>query len=85
MQHQVLDALLRTPLAPDGVGTVSDAFDSAPSFLKTEDAYDFAEEDGGFTGRDEAFRRLRNKLRIAGEGALISGGFDLALALVYLH
>ena len=66
-------------LAPDGVGTVSDAFDSAPSFLKTEDAYDFAEEDGGFTGRDEAFRRLRNKLRIAGEGALISGGFDLAL------
>lgn len=66
-------------MAPDGVGTISDAFDSAPNFMKTEDAYDFAKEDFGFTGRDEALRRLRNKLRIAGEGALISGGFDLAL------
>lgn len=69
-------------LAPDGVGTVSDAFDSAPNFMKTEDAYDFAKEDGGFTGRDEAFRRLRNKLRIAGEGAFFSGLLDLALTAV---
>ena len=41
-------------MAPDGVGTISDAFDSAPNFMKTEDAYDFAKEDFGFTGRDEA-------------------------------
>ena len=66
-------------MAPDGVGTISDAFDSAPNFMKTEDAYDFAKEDFGFTGRDEALRRLRNKLRIAGEGALLSGIFDLTL------
>ena len=59
-------------VAPDGVSTMSDHFDALPDILKTE-------EDMGFTGRDEVARRLRNKLRIAGESLAIGAAVDFAL------
>ena len=46
--------------------------------MKTEDAYDFAKEDFGFTGGMK-HSTFESKLRIAGEGALLSGTLDLAL------
>lgn len=69
-------------LAPDGVPTIADHFDSLPNFMKSEDPYTFAEEDSGFTGREDAFRRGRNKLRFAGEGLLIGGVLDIGLNLI---
>lgn len=48
-------------VSPDGTGTLADAFDAMPDLLETE-------ERSGLTGRDEAFRRLRNKLRVGAEG-----------------
>jgi hypothetical protein len=58
-------------LTPDGRTTLSDTFDiSGP--LKTE-------ADTGLTGREEALRRIRNKLRSGVEGGLMSGAFDTAL------
>ena len=58
-------------IAPDGVSTMADHFDALES-LRTE-------EDMGFTGREEVARRMRNKLRIAGESLGIGIGVDLAL------
>lgn len=51
-------------VAPDGTGTLADAFDSLPVALRTE-------SDSGLQGRDEAHRRLFNKLKIGTEGAAI--------------
>jgi len=66
-------------VAPDGVSTMSDHFDALPEFLKTE-------EDMGLVGREEVARRVRNKLRIAGEsfgmGAAIDLGMPIGGALV---
>ena len=59
-------------IAPDGVSTMADHFDALPQSLRTE-------EDMGFTGREEVARRMRNKLRIAGESLGIGIGVDLAL------
>ena len=59
-------------VAPDGVSTMADHFDALPEGLRTE-------EDMGFTGREEVARRMRNKLRIAGESLGIGVGVDLAL------
>ena len=59
-------------IAPDGVSTMADHFDALPESLRTE-------EDMGFTGREEVARRMRNKLRIAGESLGIGIGVDLAL------
>lgn len=59
-------------VAPDGVSTMADHFDALPEVLRTE-------EDMGFTGREEVARRMRNKLRIAGESLGIGVGVDLAL------
>ena len=58
--------------SPDGRTTLSDAFD-LDTPLRTE-------EDTGLTGREEALRRIRNKLRSGVEGAALSAGFDAALA-----
>jgi len=56
-------------VSPEGTGTVVDAFDALPEALQTEEA-------SGLTGRDEAARRLRNKLRVAAEGAAFGAAFE---------
>jgi hypothetical protein len=56
-------------VSPDGMGTLSDAFDALPDILETE-------ENTGLTGRDEAFRRLRNKLRVGAEGTAFGAAFE---------
>ena len=56
-------------VSPEGFGTLSDAFDALPDLLETE-------EDTGLTGRDEAFRRLRNKIRVGAEGTALGGAFE---------
>lgn len=56
-------------VSPEGTGTLSDAFDALPDFLETE-------QDTGLTGRDEAFRRLRNKMRVGAEGSAIGATFE---------
>lgn len=62
-------------VSPTGLTTLSDAFDALPDELETE-------EDTGLTGRDEAARRLRNKLRIAAEGAALQGAIDIAIPVI---
>lgn len=61
-----------TAVANDGRATLSDNFAVLPDALKTE-------EDTGLTGRSEAARRFRNKLRVGVEDAMMSGAFDTAL------
>lgn len=61
-----------TLVASDGRTTMSDHFKIFPDVLETE-------EDTGLTGREEAGRRLRNKLRVGAEDGIISGAFDTAL------
>jgi len=56
-------------VSPEGMGTLSDAFDALPDLLETE-------EDTGLTGRDEAFRRLRNKMRVGAEGSAFGAAFE---------
>ena len=51
--------------------TISDSFDALPDFLKTD-------KDQTLTGREEAFRRLTNKFRFAGEGVALGGAFEVA-------
>ena len=63
----VIDAFV----SPSTGVTISDSFDALPDFLKTD-------KDQTLTGREEAFRRLQNKLRFAGEGAALGGAFEVA-------
>ena len=56
-------------VSPEGMGTMSDAFDALPDVLETEGP-------SGLTGRDEAFRRLRNKIRVGAEGAAFGAAFE---------
>lgn len=56
-------------VAPDGTHTLADAFDILPDALETE-------VDSGLQGRDEAMRRLRNKLRMGVEGTALGGAFE---------
>jgi|TARA_R100000482_G_scaffold24742_1_gene7430 uncharacterized protein YukE len=56
-------------IAPDGTATLADSFDVLPDALETE-------VDSGLQGRDEAFRRLRNKLRMGVEGTAVGVGFE---------
>lgn len=56
-------------VAPDGTHTLADSFDILPDALETE-------VDSGLQGRDEAARRLRNKLRMGIEGTAIGAGFE---------
>jgi hypothetical protein len=60
-------------ITPDGFGTVADSFDFLPEFLRTEDA----SED--VTGRENALRQVRNRLRRGAEAAAFSGAVDTAL------
>jgi hypothetical protein len=60
-----------TLFTPDGRVTLSDTF-SLGGPLETEG-------DTGLSGREEAMRRIRNKLRAGAEGGLLSGVFDTAL------
>tara|TARA_R110001606_G_scaffold340265_1_gene488457 strand:- start:203 stop:4612 length:4410 start_codon:yes stop_codon:yes gene_type:complete len=66
--------LYSTAIATDGRATLSDSFSILPGqdILKTE-------EDTGLKGREEAKRRLRNKLRVGVEDGLLSGAVDTAL------
>jgi hypothetical protein len=60
-----------TLFTPDGRVTLSDTF-SLGGPLETEG-------DVGLSGREEALRRIRNKLRSGAEAGLLSGAFDTAL------
>lgn len=60
-----------TIFTPDGRATLSDTFDLGGP-LQTE-------ADTGLTGREEALRRIRNKLRAGAEAGLASTAFDTAL------
>jgi hypothetical protein len=62
-------------VATDGQATISDGFDALPEDLKTE-------EDVGLFGRDEAARRLRNKLRVGVEGTALAGAFEAIFPVV---
>jgi len=62
-------------VAPDGTKTLADAFDALP-MLETEDS------DTLLSGREEAGRRLRNKLRHFAEGTAIGGVFEAAFPVV---
>jgi hypothetical protein len=62
-------------VSPSTGHTLSDSFDALPDFLRTE-------QDTGLTGADEAYRRLRNKLRIGIEGMGLSATFDAAIPVV---
>jgi len=64
-------------VSPEGMGTLSDSFDALPDILMTE-------EDTGLTGRDEAFRRLRNKLRVGTEGTAFGAAFETLFPAVRL-
>ena len=57
-------------VSPDGMHTLSDAFDAMPEGLKTI-------EDTGLEGREEAARKLLNKLKVAAEGAAFTTAFEL--------
>lgn len=56
-------------VSPEGMGTLADAFDALPDFLQTEG-------ETGLTGQDEAFRRLRNKIRMGAEGTAFGAAFE---------
>jgi hypothetical protein len=60
-----------TIFTPDGRTTLSDTFDLGGP-LQTE-------ADTGLSGREEALRRIRNKLRSGAEAGLASAAFDTAL------
>ena len=56
-------------VAPDGTHTLADSFDILPDALETE-------SDSGLQGKDEAYRRLRNKLRMGVEGTATGAAFE---------
>ena len=58
-------------VSPDGTRTLSDSFDVLP-LLQTE------ETDTTLSGREEAGRRLINKLKVGVEGTAIGGAFEAA-------
>jgi hypothetical protein len=62
-----------TIVTPDGYGTVADAFDMLPEFMRTEGF------DDSLSGREDALRRLRNRARRGSEAAAFSGAVDTLL------
>jgi hypothetical protein len=70
--------ILDASITWEGRGTVSDAFEVLPDFLKTED------EDELLGPREEAFRRLRNRGRFGLEGLVIGGAFEAAFPVLGL-
>lgn len=65
--------LVETAVSRDGRATMADTFEFLPDVLETEAYQD------GLTGRDNAMRSLRNRLRRGSEAALMSGAFDTLL------
>jgi hypothetical protein len=64
-------------VAPDGTHTLADAFEVLPTSLRTE-------SDSGLQGRDEAGRKIRNKLRLFPEALGVGLAFEAAFpALSY--
>jgi len=61
-------------VAPDGTGTLSDAFGVLPESLRTD-------RREGLTGREKAAQTLSNKLKIGTEGAAIGLGVEAAIPL----
>lgn len=59
-------------VSPDGRGTLSDNFEVMPDFLKTD-------QTANLSGREEAFRRIKNRVAAGLEGASLSAAFDTAL------
>jgi len=59
-------------VSSDGRATLSDSFEFLPAALKTE-------ADTGLTGREEAARQFRNRLRQAAEASALGATFDAAL------
>jgi hypothetical protein len=59
--------------SPDGYGTVADAFDMMPDFMRTE------EFDETLSGREDALRRLRNRARRGAEAGTFSAAVDTLL------
>ena len=68
-------------IMPDGMHTLADSFDTLPNFMKTEDAINYGLEDSGFTPREEALRRLKNKGRFTFDGALFGAAIEAAIRL----
>jgi len=68
-------------LMPDGMHTLADSFDTLPNFMRTEDAINYGLEDSGFTPREEALRRLKNKIRFVGDGAIFGAAIEAAIRL----
>jgi hypothetical protein len=62
-------------VSPTSMRTLSDSFDALPDFLKTE-------EDTQLEGPDEAYRRLRNKLRFGAEGFGLGLAGELASPII---
>ena len=65
--------LVETMVSRDGRATMSDTFEFLPDVLETERYQE------GLTGRENAQRDLRNRLRRGSEAALLSGAFDTLL------
>jgi len=64
---------IETIISRDGRASMADTFEFLPSLMQTE------EYEAGMSGRENAFRTLRNRLRRGSEGFLLSGAFDTAL------
>ena len=61
-------------VAPDGTGTLADAFGVLPEILRTDRTQ-------GLTGREKASQTLSNKFKIGTEGAAIGLGVEAAIPL----
>src|SRR6056297_3389668 len=64
--------IYETVVSPSGRSTMADNFNFLPDELKTE-------ADERLTGREEAFRQFRNKLRQGAEATALSSAFDASL------
>ena len=64
--------IYETIVSPNGRSTMADNFNFLPDELKTE-------ADERLTGREEAFRQFRNKLRQGAEATALSSAFDASL------
>jgi len=62
-------------VAPDGTHTLADAFEVLPDVLQTE-------SDTGLQGRDEAGRRIRNRLRLFPESVGVGVAFEAAFPVL---
>ena len=71
----VAGGAVESVVLPDGTHTLADHFEILPDALETE-------SDSGLEGRDEAYRRLRNKARLFGEGVGAGLAFEAAFPVI---